>query len=193
MNEHTNEQPERERTPTLSPRIWVGSLADYNAGHLHGDWLDAAVEDDELVDAVQRILATSREPNAEEWGIFDYDNFGAYKPDEYEDLATVAAIARGIEEHGFAFATWAAVSDTHIDDLSIEFEDAFLGHFDSKELFVDSVLEDFDVEATLERELPSWLQPHVRIDREGIASDMQISGELILEDAPEGGIYVFRR
>lgn len=191
-----SESHEHERSgewPRLGPRVWVASLSDYNSGRLHGEWVDAAVEESELREAVQRILASSPEPGAEEWGIFDYDNFGAYKVGEYEDLATVAGIARGIEEHGFAFATWAVVSDTHIDDLSIEFEDAFLGHFDSKELFVDSVLEDFDVEATLERELPSWLQPHVRIDRDGIASDMQISGELILEDAPEGGIYVFRR
>lgn len=25
----------------LHPRIWVGSLLDYNAGILHGDWIDA--------------------------------------------------------------------------------------------------------------------------------------------------------
>jgi hypothetical protein len=32
---------EADKPPT-TPRIYVASLADYNAGRLHGSWLDAA-------------------------------------------------------------------------------------------------------------------------------------------------------
>lgn len=186
---HEHEQP--KDWPRLDPRIWIASLSDYNAGRLHGEWVDAAVEADELRAAAQRVLDSSPDPGAEEWAIFDYDNFGAYKPGEYEDLATVAAIARGIEKHGFAFATWAEISDSHVSDLEVEFEDAFIGHFDSKDLFVDSILDDFDIEETLWKALPAWLASHISIDRDGIARDMQ-AGDLHIEDAPEGGIYVFR-
>ena len=31
-----------------SPRIYVASLSDYNAGRLHGVWIDAAEELDEI-------------------------------------------------------------------------------------------------------------------------------------------------
>src|SRR6266540_1098951 len=42
-----------------------GSLADYNAGVLHGAWLDATLEPDELAAAVQFMLRNSHEPDAE--------------------------------------------------------------------------------------------------------------------------------
>ncbi len=41
------------------------SLADYNAGVLHGAWLDATLEPDELAAAVQFMLRNSHEPDAE--------------------------------------------------------------------------------------------------------------------------------
>lgn len=198
MSEH--QPPEQPRAtpdhhetlpPESNPRIWVGSLADYNAGHLHGDWLDAAVPAEDLAAAVQQMLRRSQEPNAEEWGIFDYDNFGAYQPGEYEDLATVAAIARGITSHGFAFAAWASVSETDLEDLETDFEEAYLGFFESVEGFVGSVLDDFDARRTLDDALPAWLAPHVRIDHHAIARDLQADG-LHIEPASDGGIYVFR-
>src|SRR5581483_5008343 len=60
----------------VSPEIWVGSLADYVAGYLHGAWLDATSSPEELAAAVQFILRNSHEPDAEEYGVFDYDGFG---------------------------------------------------------------------------------------------------------------------
>ena len=63
----------------LCPRIWVGCLAAYNAGALHGEWLTVTDYNDvdELYEAVKtEVLATSPEPNAEEWFIADSDEFG---------------------------------------------------------------------------------------------------------------------
>jgi antirestriction protein len=187
---HEHEQP--KDWPRHNPRIWIASLSDYNEGRLHGEWVNAAVEADQLHAAAQRILASSPDPDAEEWAIFDYDNFGSYRPGEYDDLATVATVARGIEKHGFAFATWADLSEIAVADLETEFEDAFMGHFDSRELFADSVLEDFDVEQTLTKGLPAWITSHISIDRAAVARDLEMSGDLTIEDAPGGGIYVFR-
>jgi hypothetical protein len=71
------DNPERrEQHYKDGPRIWVGSLADYNNGLLHGEWIDAAVPDEQLAAAVQRMLAASEEPGAEEYGIFEFDKFG---------------------------------------------------------------------------------------------------------------------
>ena len=53
-------------------------------------------------------------------------------------------------------------------------------------------VDDLDIERSLEKALPGWLLSHISIDRQGIGRDLQASGDLHFEDAPEGGIYVFR-
>lgn len=188
MSEHNN-QPEQEPRPGLHPRIWIGSLADYNAGRLVGDWLDAAVTEDELLAGTGRILATSSEPNAEEWGIFDYDEFGSFRVNEYDDLAIVSAVARGIAEHGAAFAAWAELHDGDLDMLR-GFDDAYLGHFESSVAFADSVIDDYDLDQILDQAVPGWMRAHVQIDREGIVRDIELSGDVHIERAPDG-IWVF--
>ncbi len=42
QQEMPNRQEEHEQEPRVQPRIYVASLSDYNAGRLHGQWLDAA-------------------------------------------------------------------------------------------------------------------------------------------------------
>ena len=71
------EQPERARQRTSpSPRIYVASLSDYNAGQLHGKWIDADQEASNILGAVHAMLSASTEPYAEEWAIHDYEGFG---------------------------------------------------------------------------------------------------------------------
>src|SRR5436305_12663954 len=86
-----------EREPER-PRVYVASLADYNAGRLHGAWLDGNQEPGELKRQIAAMLARSPEPGAEEWAIHDYDGFGAARLDEYESLETIARLAAGIAE-----------------------------------------------------------------------------------------------
>lgn len=91
------------------PRIYVASLSDYNAGRLHGAWIDAVQEIDELHGAIADMLAGSSTGRAEEWAIHDYEGFGPVELSEYESLANVARLARGIAEHGPAYAAWVGV------------------------------------------------------------------------------------
>ena len=194
MNEHEpqpEQQPQAAERPadTPPPRIWVGSLADYNAGRLHGQWLDAAQDSEQLRQQVQAMLSRSRTPGAEEYGIFDYDGFGGLRLDEYESLDVVARIANGIIEHGPAFAAWAQLHDADPGMLD-HFEDAFCGAYDSREAWADTMLEDLNTEHALAK-LPTWLQRHVHIDRTGMARDLELAGEVWIEDNPAGGIWVF--
>ena len=190
MNERNqpHDNHEREEQPTLRPRIWVGSLADYNAGRLHGDWLDAAVPDDELYESVQRILDSSREPGAEEYGIFDYDEFGAFRIGEYEQLDVVARIARGIAEHGPAFAAYAELHDGDPDMLS-SFEDSYIGEYESAAIWAHGVLE--DMESTVHQSIPEDLRGYVSIDYASFARDAQLSSRMHFEPTPTGGVYAF--
>ncbi|HXK39588.1 MAG TPA: antirestriction protein ArdA, partial [Candidatus Paceibacterota bacterium] len=49
------------------PRIYVASLADYNAGRLQGRWIRADQPSDDIYREIQAMLAESEIPEAEEW------------------------------------------------------------------------------------------------------------------------------
>lgn len=197
MSEHSPEpgQPEREvgherRSSAESPRIWIGSLADYNAGTLHGDWVDAATDEDALIEAAKAIVDRSETPGAEEWAIFDYDGFGDWKPGEYEDLTVVARVARGISEHGLAFSFWAEFHDADPQMLD-SFSEAYLGEYDSAEAWAEIVARDMDLEAALDRAIPDAFRNYVNIDYEAIARDAWLSGDIYLAHRPGGGVWIF--
>ncbi|MDP9164520.1 MAG: antirestriction protein ArdA [Actinomycetota bacterium] len=170
------------------PRIYVASLADYNAGRLHGAWIDADQEPEQLSDAVQAMLAKSRQPGAEEWAIHDYDGFGAYRLGEYHRLEDVAALAAGISEHGLAFAAWAEQASLDTERLE-RFDDAYLGHFGSVETYAEDWLDESGANELLDK-LPSWLRPYVNLDVAGFARDLQLGGDITC--APdETGVHIF--
>lgn len=188
MSEH-QPSPEREPEPRPKPRIWIGSLSDYNAGRLHGEWFDAAVSDDELYASLRRILETSPEPDAEEWAIFDSDEFGAYRVGEHDQLERVAQVARGIAEHGWPFAAWAELHDGDPGMLD-SFEDSYMGEYESTEAWAEEVLGDLGIEEALGKAAPHLL-PYISIDFAGWARDAQMGGDVHIESSPDGGIYVF--
>jgi antirestriction protein ArdA len=107
--EKPHQQEEDERPRSAPPRIYVASLADYVGGHLHGVWLEVTGDADELEERVKRMLSASPLPGAEEWAIHDYEGFGPIYLHEHEPLERVAKLARGIAEHGPAFAHWVAL------------------------------------------------------------------------------------
>lgn len=170
-------------------RIYVASLSDYNAGRLHGAWLDAAQEDDELLAQVRTMLECSPEPVAEEWAIHDYEGFGPLRLHEFEDLRSVAAVARGLAEHGAAFAAWASLRGRLDAETLDGFEDAFLGTWASVEEYAEQLLDDVGATAELEK-LPEWLQSHVRLDVEGFARDLELGGDVSCVEE-DGGVHVF--
>ena len=95
----------------LQPRIYVASLSDYNAGRLHGRWIDATQGVDAVQEEVNAMLAESREAVAEEWAIHDYDEFAGVRLGEWEDLARVCELAAALVAHGPAFAAWYSGAD----------------------------------------------------------------------------------
>jgi len=60
------------------PRIYVADLAAYNNGILHGVWIDATTELDDIQEQVRKMLRSSPEQDAEEYAIHDYEGFGNY-------------------------------------------------------------------------------------------------------------------
>lgn len=185
------EQPhETESRP--APAIYVASLADYNNGRLHGAWIDAAREPDEIHADIDAILANSREPCAEEWAIHDYEQFGRWNVNEYDSIEQVSRIAKGIAEHGYAYSAWADVFDG--EDASFDtdsFHEAYLGHYDSVLDYVEQMADDLGYETELDG-LPEHLRQYTRIDYAAIARDMELSGDIATVDDPHGGLWIFR-
>jgi antirestriction protein len=190
-NEHQDNPEQRERERETRPRVYVASLADYNEGRLHGAWIDAAQDEEDLGRCVKEMLERSPSPGAEEWAIHDYEGFGALRLDEFESLAAVAKIAKGIAEHGLAFAAWAAHVGSDSEALD-EFEDAYMGEWENEAAFAEEALADMGQIDEIMQGVPEHLVPYVQIDYEGFVRDLVCNGELATLEKPDGGIYVFR-
>lgn len=185
----TNEHPGSEAEPVLAPSIYVASLADYNNGTLHGRWIDAAREPEAIYADIKSMLAQSPEENAEEFAIHDYDQFGACRIEEFDSIELVSRIARGIKEHGAAFAAWAHTHHGESEYLD-NFEEAYLGHYDSTHAFSEQMADDLGYTDELAK-LPESLQPYVHFDSAALASDMEIGGDINVVPAPSGGVWIF--
>jgi hypothetical protein len=59
----SSDSPRPEREPQERPQIYVASLSDYNDGRLHGAWIDAAQDAEQLAEAVRAMLDHSPDPS----------------------------------------------------------------------------------------------------------------------------------
>ena len=83
-----------------NPRIYVACLAAYNNGYLHGAWIEADQDADEIRDEIAAMLARSPIEHAEEYAIHDYEGFEGVTISEYAGIDTVARMGAFIAEHG---------------------------------------------------------------------------------------------
>ena len=128
-------------TTTETPQVWIGCLAAYNEGHLHGKWVDAT-DVDEMHEAAAQIIKTSPATFAEEYFVADYNGFPrqiVHDLGEYPDYEAVANVGRAIEEHGEAFEAWLETMDygaDYADPKIVErFQEEYRGEWDSEKAF----------------------------------------------------------
>jgi antirestriction protein len=158
-------------------RIYVASLSDYNAGRLHGVWIDCEGKSEGDIRAeVSAMLAASTEPYAEEWAIHDHEGFGSLIG-ECTSFDRVAILAELIEEHGDAFIAYA--ENTGGENLD-GFEEAYQGEFDT----LADWAEDFMESTGGLSEVPEELQRY--FDFESYGRDAQLGGDIY-----KIGRYVF--
>lgn len=177
------------------PRIYVASLTDYNAGLLHGRWIDAAGDVETLRQQIDEMLRTSPTranygDSAEEWAIHDYDGFGDLRLGEHEALSTVALVASGIETHGLAFAAWASYVGEGSADLIEQFEDRFQGRWDSLQVYAEHMLDELGAQRIID-EAPEWLKGYLNLDVAGFARDLDLGGDVVSVERDDGGVWVF--
>ena len=174
---------------STTPRIYVASLSDYNAGTLHGRWIDATQPADEIHAEISAMLAESKEPVAEEWAIHDYENFSGASLSEFEDIERVSELARLIEEHGSVFAGLVDhFGGTHgLEEAKQYMEEGYQGSFRSLSDYAEGIIQDCYADAL--RTLPEFIRYH--IDFEGIARDMELGGDVFTIEC-DGLVHVFQ-
>ena len=172
-------------TATTEHRVYVASLADYNAGRLHGRWIDATLGAEHIQSETAAMLKESREPFAEEWAIHDYEGFDGWKLGEWESFDTVAEVAAAMEaaDDPAALGAWIANQpEYNIQNLD-RFVDEYCGEWASGEEYAEQFYTETDGAEAL-GPLAMYIDwAHVWRDKFEYANTWSAN-------AP-GGIYVF--
>jgi antirestriction protein len=155
----------------------------YNNGILHGTWIDANQDADDIFTEINAMLAESPEPNAEEFAIHDYEYFQGVRIHEYESIPKVAQLAQLLAEYGEAFAHYlehiGGIDDID-DDTAEAFEDAYYSEYED--------IADFAREMHVHLAIPEALKAH--IDWDSVAKDM-FCGGWWAADSSNRTVYIF--
>lgn len=163
------------------PRIYVADLAAYNNGKLHGVWVDATLDLDDIQEAVAEMLKTSPEEGAEEYAIHDYEGFGSYRVREYEGLESVHEVACFIEEHEELGAELLAHFSS-IDEARTAIDENYVGCYDSVADFAEELTED-------SVQIPESLARY--IDYNAMAYDMEVGGDIFTIETGYQEVHIF--
>ncbi|HIQ45667.1 MAG TPA: antirestriction protein ArdA [Pseudomonas oleovorans] len=162
-------------------RICVADLAAYNAGHLHGVWIDATLELDDIQAQVDAMLAALPVEGTEEYAIHDFEGFDSYRLGEYEGLESANEIACFIEEYpAFGGALLAHVND--LEQARKAAEEDYCGCYSS--------LVDYAQELTEET---TSIPPHLTmyIDYRAMARDLEYGGDVFTLETGFEQVHVF--
>lgn len=193
----------------MSRRIYVACLASYNAGVLHGRWIDATDDAYTMRETVAAMLRESPFPNvtvphpetgemvasAEEWAIHDHEGLGDLIS-EYTSFDTIAAIVGyldatedgGIPE-GAAIAflendTYRLETPDRIADAADDARDAYAGQHDNLEAFAEGLADD----AGDLKDVPERYRPY--IDFAAMGRDLELGGD-VWTTRVDGDLHVF--
>jgi antirestriction protein len=197
---------------STGPRIYVADLAAYNAGRLHGVWIDAAQDLDDVWAEVNAMLRASPYPNvevtcpncegdsasecetckgrgkvpsAEEWAIHDYEGFEGIELGEYEAMDRVVQLANVLDNLGTeaeAFATWWNNGTAGKDPDA--WEDEFREAYRGTYRTVADYAEEVITETHDLDNLPPILAGH--IDWDGVARDLEMGGDIWTAEGGDG-------
>ena len=169
---------------TTTPRIYVACLASYNAGILHGRWIDADQAADDIRAEIAEMLSESPTPGAEEFAIHDYEGFHGLVIGEYDDIDRISELAILVSEHGEPYAVYA-------DHIGIdcatpeEFENSYRGRWDNLQDYAEKLIDDcYDLDRMMGN-LACYF------DFERFARDLGLSNNVFTVESADGGIHVF--
>ncbi len=163
-------------------RIYVADLAAYNNGKLHGVWVDATGDLDEIWNAVNAMLKANPEPDAEEWAIHDYEGFRDYRLSEWEGFERVQEIAQFIEDYPAIGAELLSHFGGELDDARKAAEENYSGCYTSLADYAEELTEDTS-------QIPENLAYY--IDYERMGRDMELGGDIFTIVTAHDEVHVF--
>ncbi|MFD1197259.1 antirestriction protein ArdA [Brucella gallinifaecis] len=164
------------------PRIYVACLAAYNNGYLHGAWIDADQDAEQIRDEIAAMLARSPIDVAEEYAIHDYEGFEGVSISEHAGIDSVARTAAFIAEHGALGAGLTEQFGGDLGQAETAMQDCYHGQFAS--------LADYMEELTTESvTIPEALRYYV--DWDAMARDAEMGGDLFTIETAHGEVHVF--
>ncbi|TVZ39756.1 antirestriction protein [Alteromonadaceae bacterium 2753L.S.0a.02] len=164
------------------PRIYVADLAAYNNGKLHGVWIDASLDLEDIQDAVLKMLKSSPEPDAEEWAIHDFEGFGSHRLSEYDSFERVSELAQFIEEHEELGAELISHFCGDIEEARKAIEEQYAGCHKSVADFAEELTEGTT-------EIPESLARY--IDYKAMAYDLEVSGDIFTLELAFEEVHIF--
>lgn len=162
------------------PRIYVACLASYNAGTLHGRWIDATLGVDHITEETLDMIAHSPTPFAEEWAIHDYEGFGAVKLSESTAFDDVAELAHAIEEHGEAFGVFYNNQPDDVAAVVERFEHSYRGTFRTVEEYAEEYIDSTGMLSDVPEHIARYF------DVESFARDLELGGDIWTAEGGEG-------
>ncbi|MBD2416632.1 antirestriction protein ArdA [Anabaena cylindrica FACHB-243] len=190
---------QRECTYQDTPKIYVACLSAYNSGKLHGLYIDATQDTEDILDDINWMLSWSPVRNyepCEEWAIHDHENFGDFSIGEYESLEYISQLAKALDSAADkdAMSAWlnyakGLTSDPNIEELAEEFGSYYCGRWDSEK---DFALKSEDIESMFnwsefEKNFKFW---SFHIDWDSVARELFMEGYDSVK--ADRGVYVFR-
>ena len=166
-----------------NPRIYVACLAAYNNGYLHGAWIDADQDADQIRNEISAMLARSPIKGAEEYAIHDYEGFESVTIHEYAGIEKVARMGAFIAEHGALGAGLLEQFVGDIDQAETSLQDCYHGQFTSLADF----MEDLTAESGVT--IPEALRYY--IDWKAMARDAEMNGEFFTVETAHDEVHVF--
>ena len=164
-------------------RIYVACLAAYNNGYLHGKWIDATQELDDIQDEVNAMLEASPvEEEAEEYAIHDFEGYGSYRLSEYEGLESAHNIACFIEEHEGVGSELLNQFNGDIDEATKAIEESYCGCYSSVADYAQELTEETS-------EVPKHLEFYIDYDKMG--RDMEMSGDIFTIETAHDEVHIF--
>lgn len=149
--------------------VWIGCLASYNAGHLHGVWfdLDDYTNCDEWIQAIKDMIAAGPSPHGEEWHVCDYEGWYSLEIDRYESVATIWEWHEAFNEcEHVPGEVVAHMLSEHPACPAESIGDCYRGTWDSLESYAQEYADDCGLLGSV----PGLLEGH--IDWTGVARDL---------------------
>ncbi len=163
-------------------RIYVADLSAYNNGKLHGVWIDATDDIDDIQDQINEMLENSPEEDSEEYAIHDYEGFDGYRLSEYEGIQSAHEIACFIDDNPELGGELLNHFGGDLEDAQKAIEEDYMGCYSS--------LADYAQELTNETVIvPEHLTYY--IDYEKMGRDMELNGDLYTIETAHDEVHIF--